>query len=247
MSQFSFDLFIELDKFRDIVFHDSVHSYYFGTDQCTSVTSVINSYKKNFEAEKIAFFYGKKNNMTQDEVLEMWDKQKTDAADAGTHVHKYFEMAIACKKYEEDHLIPEEMIKPSQKFISMIKNKLIPIRSELVVGDKSRLICGMIDQIFYNKKAKQLQIWDYKTNKKFRRKSEYKNKMINGLEHLEECEMNTYSLQLGLYKKIIEKNTNIKLGDSYICWINREKESPEIIKTKPLTDEVNLIWDNLMQ
>ena len=28
--------------------------------------------------------------------------------------------------------------------------------------------------------------------------------MTNGLEHLQECEFNTYSLQLGVYKKIIE-------------------------------------------
>ena len=240
-----FDTFVELEKFRDITFYEDTHTYFFEGEQCTSVTSVINSYKKEFESEKMAFFYGKKHNMNKEDVLEMWDRQKTDAADVGTHVHKYLEMAISCKHYEDSYLIPDEMMKPSVEFMSMIKNKLIPVRSELVVGYKPKLVCGMIDQLFYNKKANELQIWDYKTNKKFRRKSEYKNKMINGLEHLEECEMNTYSLQLGLYKKIIEKSTNIKLGDSYICWLNREKQKPQMIKTKPLVDEVNLIWNNL--
>lgn len=240
-----FDIFIELDKFRDIIFYENTHEYFFEGDQCTSVTSVINSYKKEFEAEKMAFFYGKKHNMTQEDVLEMWEQKKNEAAEAGTHVHKYLEMAISCKQYEDAYMIPEEMVKPSVEFMSMIKSKLIPVKSELVVGHKKKLVCGMIDQLFYNKKANELQIWDYKTNKKFRKKSEYKNKMINGLEHLEECEMNTYSLQLGLYKKIIQETTNIKLGDSYICWINREKEKPQIIKTKTLEEEVNLIWNNL--
>ena len=241
----SLDLFKELDKFSDITFHENVHQYFIGSDQCNSVTSIINTYKKDFEAEKMAFFYGRKHNMSQDDVLEMWDKQKTEAADTGTHVHKYLEMAISCKRYEDAHLIPDEMMRPSENFMSMIKGKLIPVKSEVVIGYKPKLICGMLDQLFYNVKADELQIWDYKTNKKFRTKSEYKNKMINGLEHLEECEMNTYSLQLGIYKKIIEKSTSIKLGDSYICWINRNKENPVIIKTNPLEDEVNLIWNNL--
>jgi hypothetical protein len=65
--------------------------------------------------------------------------------------------------------------------------------------------------------------------------------MTNGLEHLAECEYNTYSLQLGVYKKIIEKNTNLRIGKSYICWINDSNDNYKVIKTKDLDEEVELV------
>ena len=50
---------------------------------------------------------------------------------------------------------------------TIAKNKLIPVKSELVVGDKELMLCGMIDQIFWNEKQQCLQIWDWKTNISF--------------------------------------------------------------------------------
>ena len=53
------------------------------------------------------------------------------------------------------------------KFYNDVRDKLIPIKTELVVFDKETLIGGMLDILFYNVKAKEFQIWDWKTNKKF--------------------------------------------------------------------------------
>jgi ATP-dependent exoDNAse (exonuclease V) beta subunit len=115
----------------------------------------------------------------------------------------------------------------------------------MIVGDEDLLLCGMIDQLFYNVKANELQIWDYKTNKEINTYSKYKNKMTNGLNHLQECEYNTYSLQLGIYKKIIEKNTNLKLGNSYICWINEQNDTYKTFKMADMVNEVDFIFNNL--
>ena len=50
--------------------------------------------------------------------------------------------------------------------------------------------------------------------------------------------MNTYSLQLSLYKYIIEKNTNLKLGDSYIVWFNEKNETYKPIKCYDFQKEI---------
>jgi hypothetical protein len=47
---------------------------------------------------------------------------------------------------------------------------------------------------------------------------------------LDDCEYETYSLQLNIYRKIVERNTNLKLGDSYLVWFNEENPNYEIIK-----------------
>jgi ATP-dependent exoDNAse (exonuclease V) beta subunit len=103
----------------------------------------------------------------------------------------------------------------------------------------------MIDQLFYNVKAKEFQIWDYKTNKAITTKNDYKKRMLNELWHLDECEFNTYSLQLGLYKKIIEENTNIKIGSSYICWVNEVNDTYKPMKVANMDSEINKIWSAL--
>ena len=63
-------------------------------------------------------------------------------------------------------------------------------------------------------------------------KSDYGNKMKDCLWMLDDCEFNTYSLQLGVYKKMIEMNTNIKLGKSYLVWLSHNNDDFEIIPTK---------------
>ena len=107
--------------------------------------------------------------------------------------------------------------------------KLIPIRTELVVFDREYKIGGMVDMLFYNVKAKEYQIWDWKTNKSFSYVNEYGESLKDPLMFLSDCDHEIYSLQLETYKHIIEKNTNIKLGDSYLVWFSHNNDNYKII------------------
>jgi ATP-dependent exoDNAse (exonuclease V) beta subunit len=89
-----------------------------------------------------------------------------------------------------------------------------------------------------------LEIWDYKTNKEIKMSNSYGNKYLKPISHLDECEMNTYSLQLGLYKHIIEKNTNLKIGDSYLIWINENSDNYKVYKCKDLQAELKLMIEH---
>lgn len=243
------EIFQELEKFNGIVFNEEAHLYHYDGQLCTSVTTVIGKYKEPFDTQKIATIYAVKRGLSVFDVIADWDEKKIAACDKGSHVHKYAELKFACKKYKVDATEMSEILHRCFKIIDTFyddcKGKLIPIRSELVIGDKQRRLCGMIDQLFYNVKAKEFQIWDYKTNKEINTSNDYKKKMINGFNHLDECELNTYSLQLGLYKKIIEENTNIKIGNSYICWVNEVNDTYKPIKVANMDNEINKIWSEL--
>lgn len=244
----NFDLFIELDKFNYISFNEELHEYKINNQKCISTTTLLNNYKKPFDTENIAWRYAVKNLKSVDEVIEEWEDKKNEASSKGTHLHRYAELKFACKEYD----VPEESLplilkQYIDKFYDDSIGRLIPIKSEMIVGDKDLKLCGMIDQLFYNVKEKEIQIWDYKTNKEIRTFSQYKNKMTNGLNHLQECEYNTYSLQLGIYKKIIERNTNLKLGKSYICWINDKNSSYKAFQMAEMDKEVDLIIKNIKQ
>lgn len=240
------ELILELNKFNGIVFNELAHSYHYNGVKCTSVTQLISNYKKKFETEIIASKYALKNGLSIDEVLTDWDLKRDTANARGTELHKYAELKFACKEYDvSEEQLSTDLKSKIDSFYEMSKGRLIPVASELIVGDSDKSLCGMIDQIFYNVKAEEFQIWDYKTNKEINTHSKYKNKMINGLEHLQECEFNTYSLQLAIYKRIIERNTNIRLGSSYICWINECNETYKTFKMNDMTNEVNLIFDSI--
>jgi len=128
---------------------------------------------------------------------------------------------------------------------TVAKGKLIPVKSELVIGDIDLMLCGMVDQLFWNERYQCYQIWDWKTNTKLRMKSDYGNKMKGSLYMLDDCEFNTYSLQLSVYKKIIEMNTNIKLGESSIVWFNEENQNYKVITCNDYSDHVDTIFETL--
>ena len=90
-----------------------------------------------------------------------------------------------------------------------------------------------------------LEVWDYKTNKAIKTKNDYGQRFEEPISHLDVCEINTYSLQLSLYKHIIEKNTNLKIGNCYLIWINENNKNYKVFKCKDLEAEIKLMLEEL--
>ncbi len=238
----------QLNKFTDIVFHEDEHKYTYNGYECRSVTTLLKDYKHIFDDVLTAGKYAKKHGMELIDVLKNWDQIREKSGTIGTEVHRYAEMKFLQKAYIPhwyEYDPPMQLLTYVDNFYHDTKDKLIPIKLEFVIGSFNKRLCGMIDKLFWNIKAQELQIWDYKTSKKIETSSPFKNKMRNGLQHLDDCEYNTYSLQLGIYKKIIETECQIKLGNSYICWLNAENDNYKVIKTADMEQEVDLIWNEI--
>jgi len=52
------------------------------------------------------------------------------------------------------------------------------------------------------------------------------------LNKFDGCEYNKFSFQLETYKNIIERNTNIKLGQSRLVWLSHKNNDYQVIDTK---------------
>ena len=121
------------------------------------------------------------------------------------------------------------------KFISDIRGKMIPIKSELVIGSPKYMVCGMVDQLFYNLKSQQFEIWDWKTNTKFDTESKFH---LNApCAHLSQCKLDEYSLQLACYKHMFQEMTGIPIGNCYLCWFSEEQPEYKVFKCKDLPNE----------
>lgn len=238
------EIFKELNKFNNVLFNEADHTYTIKGKKCTSVTQAISLFKKPFDTQIIAGKYAKKHGLNVQDVIDDWEGIKNESTSRGSELHKYAEMKFLSKQY-----IPDKkayaLCEMFDVFYNDVKERLIPVKLEFVVGDEEFLIGGMLDKLFYNTTANALQIWDYKTNKEISKTSKYKNRLIGSLSHLEECEFNIYSLQLSIYKLIIERNTNLKLGNSYLVWINDVNDKYKVIGTEYMEREAMVILNSL--
>jgi hypothetical protein len=238
-------------SFRNIIYYDQPHKYYVGDRNLISCTTFLGLFKPKFETEVIAEKYAKSRGLDKDDVIDEWDFKRDFSCLKGTLIHKYAEDYVNNKIFPYDgapfvKLFGLDIMKSKfdrlkilyEKFYNDSQKNLIPIKSEMIVGDEELGIAGCVDQIYYNKKAGEFQIYDYKSNKKIGTKSDYNQRFKHPVSHLEMCELNSYSLQLEMYKYILERNTGIKIGSCYLVWLFEENDSYKIYKTYDMREEI---------
>jgi len=258
------DIIQELAVFNNIVYYDEPHKYYIDGEQMISTTTLLHKYKEEFNVDAIAPRSGTKwgelysGSIPFDAafVKDTWEWLNLHAVNEGSILHDYLENRFNNKifpyplqkvidifgydAYEYTMPILREY---ADNFHRDTLGKLIPIKPELVIGDKELGLCGMADMLFYNTKAAEYQIWDWKTNTDLTLTSKYNQTLKGSLSHLADSELNIYSLQLSTYRYIIEKNTNIKLGDSYLVWFNENNPNYQVIHCFDYREEVKLMLE----
>ena len=188
-----------------LYYNDEKHKYW--TDKCddfTSVTTFIDEYFPRFEEDRISKAYAKKHNMTQEEVLKLWDIERVKGCDLGNNVHDY------CECYLKGTTLPKAI---NKKAATMMKNITPVLKSLLkdydIVGCEKILfsekykIAGTIDLLVRHKKTKQLRIIDWKTNKKINKCNTFKKYGFPPITHLSDINYEHYALQTSLYKYLI--------------------------------------------
>jgi hypothetical protein len=238
-------IFKELHKFNNVVFTENGHTYTIDGKPATSVTTFIGKFKKPFERDFWAHRTAQKENVELQDILDKWDSISLRACNKGSKFHAFAENYINNKilpnsiyDFDIDMEAYNKIESYFLDFYEESKENLIPISSELCVGSSSLGICGMVDQLYYSNTVEGLVIFDWKTNKKLNTTNRFDNWMLDPISHLPECEFTTYSLQLSLYRYIIELETNLKIKDCYIVWFNEKNDGYKLIKCDDLRKEI---------
>lgn len=230
--------------FNNVTYHDEPHKYYVNGKELISVTTILHRYQEEFQEDYWSKYKAKEYGLTQREVLRAWKFINKKGTMKGSGIHDYSENLFLNKvflypkqqilnEFGFDPILPEYEItkKYVNNFYNDVKDKLIPVRTEMIIYDSESLIGGMLDILFFNVKTGEFQIWDWKTNKKFEMEMKTRH-FQDKLFILEDSDLEIYSLQLAMYKLIIEKNTDIKLGKSYVVWFSHNNDNYKIIETK---------------
>lgn len=266
--------FRELSKFNNISFYDKAHCYFIDDLQVISVTGLIHRFEQPFDSDYWIDVKAKQRMKDQtvprfeteslEDYLERakavikaeWSYKNKHAIAEGSTLHTFIENRMSNKIVEESvsgDILYEEirdtylvMKHQANRFYDdFIKTGiLIPVKSEMVIGSKELKIAGMLDQLFFDTRTNSLVIYDWKTNSKLRTYNEYGTKMLHCLSHLDQCELNTYSIQLKTYKHIIESSTNIRLAkECNIVWFNENNDSFTMFKCHDYEDEVREMFE----
>lgn len=193
-----------------------------------------------------------------DDIKKEWEIASKLGTSLGDYLHNTLENKILRK--EIDHNIPlfisslkslevirylksREILKNlADQFYNEFIQHYTPICTEFVVGDVDLKIAGTFDMLVHNNETNEIELWDYKTDKQLRYKSDYGNKIREF--NVDDCEFEKYSLQLNIYKYLIEKNTDIKIARCKIAHFDHRNNTLSIIETKDSYNIVKEFFEN---
>lgn len=130
----------------------------------------------------------------------------------------------------------------SDAFYTDFIERYTPITTEYVLGDSELNIAGTFDLLAVDNETNEVVLWDYKTDKQIRSKSEYGNKI--NVFNIDDCELNKYSLQMSIYKYLIEKNTGIKISCCKIAHFDYRYENISVMTATNYDDAVKEFFKN---
>lgn len=222
-----------------------------------STTGLISQYEQEFDSESTSLMVAQKRGITQSQVLEEWRAENLHSTIKGSMVHEFAQSLWEGKEYKFDFSnIPQEidvdrlkkdiekLIPQAINFYNDYKDMYELIGCEIYLGDEDYDECGATDQILYNKYTGGIAIIDYKTNKEIKRESYRHKKMLIPLQKYDDCNYIHYSIQLSGYKFKFEKNTKLKVDETFIVYFNINADNYEIIEPLDMRFETELIYNN---
>jgi len=214
------------NKFKHIEYDDAKHYYYNKNTgkRLTSVTQLISKFKPPFDSEYWSKKKAAEKGITQEEMLKEWDDIKEKGLAIGNEIHDYIE-----NRY--DQYIIDPSIDMVERYLEDTKSD-VPYMQEVIVGND--IVAGRFDHLGI--RDNKLIIKDWKTNKKFETTSRYS--LINGLEHLPNCEFYIYALQTSLYQYLL----GLDIKEREIVWFDRQGDY-HVYKMPYLEKEVKTMLD----
>lgn len=207
-----------------------------------SVTSLVNMFFEGFNADLVIHQMRKSkkwgdnkyNGLSNEAIKKIWTQKGIDAATLGTQLHA----AIECYYNSGDmgmfsHLLTSTEFAQFQRFATDFAfsrargDCFIPYRTEWTVYDDSARIAGTIDMVYKNLGDNTYTLIDWKRCKTLKTTG---NKRAKGvLREMRDCNFIRYSLQIGIYRYILENVYGLKIRDAFIVQLHPENENYQMV------------------
>jgi hypothetical protein len=216
-----------------IGFDAKMHRYTFGGQILPSVTTLLNLLDKPFDTDGLALKCSqnpehKLFGWTVEGIIKEWQRVSDEACDRGSALHEYIE-AYLLNDFDRLFIananpnLNQTLVKKFHQFYNekLVANDFEIVDLECKIVSPSLGICGTFDSLFYFPKQNGLYVFDWKTNGKFDEHSDFS--FIHPYQHLDKSKWTTYTLQLHIYKYILQVDYGLDIKGQRIIWLNEEK------------------------
>ena len=219
--------------FSQIVFDQANHTYRLGDQALTSVTKTISQFKPPFDRAYWAERKATERGVPIQAILDEWDAKAKASQERGTQVHQYIAHVLATFAAGNlimpgpdagDPFLGLNVRLPEMQAFDFLWQQKTNIRVEgveWIIGDADLGIAGTVDALLLNTETLAYHLWDWKTGSKFSLNNRFQ-PLLHPFEDLEDCDLNNYSLQLSLYRLIVERNTSLSIGDAYLVYLPQD-------------------------
>ena len=215
-----------------------------------SPSKFIHHFGEPFNADAIIAKIIASNNpkyagMTPDEIKFRWEQDSKLACTQGTKMHNaielYYNQVPGIKKATAWEGLEEECGQ-FDEFIKFQESAgLEAYRTEWQIFDEDKRICGFVDMVFKNKNG-NYEIYDWKRVKEIK-KSGFSQLRHSALCCFGDCNYWHYTIQLNLYKYILESKYDMKIDGMYLVEFYPGKKL-ERHECPSLITELNEVFDS---
>jgi len=233
------------ERDKRISFDENTHTYYVdeSSDGIISVTTLIHHHFPKFDSDKALKIMKNKSekypNMTDIQIKKVWADNGKIASGNGTKLHKMIENYY--NSVEND--INDEKSTEFRHFLRFndtIKNKFVPYRTEWSVFDGNIDLAGQIDML-YRKNDGTYALYDWKRIKELKKDNTFE-KGLGKLNKLHHCNYIHYSIQLNIYKRILETRYDMKISEMCLVILHPENENYMLEEVKDMSNIIDIIF-----
>ncbi len=228
--------------------------YLDGAPLGSSVTGVIHHFFEKFDSDEIISrmkrsrkwrpgnpSYDKYAHMSDAEIKQHWSEVGGEAAELGTEMHANIENFYNEDPHDES---PKEFGLFSEFHKTHVENlDLEAFRAEWVIYSDEHRVAGCIDMVYRNPKTGNYILADWKRSKEIKESHPFGTKGNPPLQDLDDCNWVKYSVQLNLYKWILENCYGLSVEEMWLVILHPQQDT-YILKRVP--DHQSLIPKVLM-
>ena len=219
-----------------------------------SVTKLLHQYQEPFDAPTIiskmkqgrnwhikreAYLTHEGIEMSSEQIEAKWETNRIVASSRGTLMHFHIEMFMNGAQLHGPYSIEFGYFQQFYREFMMARG-LVPVRTELSVFHTGLCCAGQLDLLAKYAGSDSYVILDWKRSKEIKHSNCFQ-KMLPPLTHLDQCNFNTYSLQLNLYKYILESEYDLHVDELFLAIFHESQEMPVVLQVSEMPVEVAMI------
>jgi len=208
-----------------------------------SITKFLHEFFPHFDADAVIKNMMKGKNwtsskwygMTAEEIKKAWNDNGKEASEAGTAMHLGIEMFM--NGVEASDELKETI---EWKYFWNYWEEVVtwePWRTEWEVWDEDLKLAGSIDMIYRNKKDGTFAVYDWKRAKEIKKENSFQSG-LGPLSHIPDANYWHYSLQLNMYRWLLEKHYSIKVSEMALIVLHPNNKNYEKHVLPRLDEEI---------